>query len=51
VAVNDALKSKPELINEAPYADGWMIVLRPSSKTEIAELMDAAAYDAFLGTL
>ena len=51
VAVNDALKTKPELVNDAPYGDGWMIVLRPAAGTELASLMDAAAYDAFLGTI
>jgi len=51
VAVNEALKDKPELVNEAPYGDGWMIVLRPASGAEVASLMDAAAYDAFLGTI
>ena len=51
VAVNDALKSKPELVNDAPYGDGWMIVLRPAASKEVAALMDAAAYEAFLGTL
>ena len=51
VAVNDALKTKPELVNEAPYGDGWMIVLKPAAGTELASLMDAAAYDAFLGTI
>jgi glycine cleavage system H protein len=51
VAVNDALKGKPELVNDAPYGDGWMIVLRPAASSEVAALMDAAAYEAFLGTL
>ena len=51
VAVNDALKTKPELVNEAPYGEGWMIVLRPSVSAELAALLDAAAYDAFLGTI
>ena len=44
-----ALTDKPELVNEAPYDKGWMIVLAPSGKLE--GLMDAAAYEAFLATL
>ena len=51
VAVNSALIAKPELVNETPYGDGWMLVLRPSSLADLASLMDAAAYEAFLGTL
>ncbi len=49
VEVNAALTDKPELVNEAPYDKGWMIVLAPSGKLE--GLMDAAAYEAFLATL
>ncbi|MDQ3033742.1 MAG: glycine cleavage system protein GcvH [Myxococcota bacterium] len=49
VAVNDALEGKPELVNESPYEGGWMVVIKSSS--DLSELMDAAAYEAFLGTL
>lgn len=49
VAINDALEGKPELVNEGPYEGGWMILLKPSS--DLSGLMDAAAYEAFLGTL
>lgn len=50
VEVNEALADKPELVNEDPHADGWMVRLRidPSAE-EIGELMDAAAYEAFAG--
>jgi glycine cleavage system H protein len=51
VEVNAALANKPELVNDSPYGQGWMIVLRPSSEDELAGLLDAAAYEAFLGTL
>ena len=51
VEINAALENAPELVNEAPYGDGWMLVLRPSSLADLASLMDAAAYEAFLGTL
>ncbi len=49
--VNGALDDQPELVNDSPYADGWMLVIEPSSKAEVDGLMDAAAYEAFLGTL
>ena len=51
VEVNPALADKPELVNEAPYGSGWMIVLRPSDRTQLSALLDAAGYEAFLGTL
>ncbi|HVY22848.1 MAG TPA: glycine cleavage system protein GcvH [Steroidobacteraceae bacterium] len=45
-AVNDALNGRPELINESPYGDGWLMKLRPSDKTELEKLLDATAYKA-----
>lgn len=52
VAINDALKDAPEKVNEAPYGDGWMIVIETAgTSSELDGLMDAAAYGAFLGTL
>jgi len=49
VEINGALDGKPELVNEGPYDKGWMIVLETSSSLDA--LMDAAAYEAYLGTL
>lgn len=51
VEVNDELESSPEAVNEAPYEDGWMVVIKPSDPAEIERLMDAGAYEEFLGTL
>lgn len=51
VEVNGALEGKPELVNDATYAGGWMLVLRPANPAELDGLMDAAAYEAFLGSL
>ncbi|MBA3541110.1 MAG: glycine cleavage system protein GcvH [Deltaproteobacteria bacterium] len=44
LAVNPALKDKPELVNSAPYVDGWMIELEVTDKAEVDELMAADAY-------
>lgn len=50
--VNERLASQPELVNESPYADGWLLEVRPSSLTaDIKNLLDARAYAEFLGTL
>jgi glycine cleavage system H protein len=48
VAVNDALKDKPELINDDPYGEGWIVKVRLSDAAEADELLDAAAYEATL---
>lgn len=47
-AVNAALDSAPELVNTAPYTDGWMYELRPSTEGAFDGLMDVAAYRATL---
>lgn len=49
--VNVALKDKPELINESPFADGWIMKIKASAPEEFDTLMDAAAYEAFTKTL
>ncbi|MDH5490991.1 MAG: glycine cleavage system protein GcvH [Myxococcales bacterium] len=51
VELNAELEASPELVNEAPYEQGWMLLLRPSEPGELRQLMDAAAYEEYLGTL
>ncbi|HKO93972.1 MAG TPA: glycine cleavage system protein GcvH [Polyangiaceae bacterium] len=51
VEVNQQLRDKPELVNDGPYAAGWMLRIRPANPAELSELMDAAQYTAYLGTL
>ncbi|HEJ2566246.1 glycine cleavage system protein GcvH [Pseudomonas aeruginosa] len=48
VEVNQALSDNPELVNESPLADGWFFRIRPENPEALADLMDQAAYDAFL---
>jgi glycine cleavage system H protein len=48
VAVNDQIAEHPELLNEDPYGDGWLVRVRLSDTAEADELMDAAAYRAML---
>lgn len=48
VGTNGALAEAPELVNEKPYGDGWLIRIDPSAATELDELMDANAYRQFL---
>lgn len=47
VEVNAALADTPELVNQAPYGDGWIFVVEMSAPDEVDALMDAAAYRAF----
>lgn len=50
VEVNEALADSPELVNEDPHGDGWMVRLRIDPESpELGELMDAEAYEAFAG--
>lgn len=51
VEVNPALQSSPEMVNESPYGDGWMVVIQVSDAGALGELLDADAYAAFLGSL
>ena len=44
VAVNEALEDTPELVNQDPYGDGWMVQMRPAPEASFDNLMDAAAY-------
>ncbi|HVS52899.1 MAG TPA: glycine cleavage system protein GcvH [Opitutaceae bacterium] len=44
IAVNSALEGAPETVNRAPYADGWMIKLKPLDASAATSLLDAAAY-------
>ena len=44
VAVNGALEDAPELINNSPYTDGWMIQVKPDDPSEIESLMTKDAY-------
>jgi glycine cleavage system H protein len=39
--VNDEVQSKPELLNEDPFAKGWLIVVKPENlQAELSNLMD-----------
>jgi len=48
VAVNEALKDTPELINDQPYADGWMVTVKMSDPSELDNLMSADEYKNYL---
>ncbi|WP_324663764.1 glycine cleavage system protein GcvH [Haloarcula sediminis] len=43
-AVNEALFEKPELLNEDPFGEGWMLELELGDESELDGLLDADAY-------
>lgn len=49
VAVNDALTAHPELVNDDPYGEGWMLRLRLQDPASAETLLDAAAYRDTIG--
>ena len=49
--VNDELPNSPEVINEDPYGDGWLVRLQPKNVAEVEELLDSDAYEALVGEL
>ena len=43
-AVNDALADQPELVNEGPFDDGWMVEVELADDSGLDELLSAEAY-------
>jgi len=48
VEANDTLADSPELVNQDPYGDGWIMRIQVSDASELGELLDAEAYEATL---
>ena len=46
--VNEALTNAPEKVNDAPYADGWMIRVKMSVPADADSLLGSAAYEELL---
>jgi glycine cleavage system H protein len=44
---NPLIEERPELVNEQPYGDGWLVVVAADDPEAIGGLLDAAAYRAF----
>src|SRR5690606_2005277 len=44
VALNEGLEANPEIVNEDPYGEGWMVKVELSDASQLDDLMDAAAY-------
>jgi glycine cleavage system H protein len=46
VEVNQKAVDGPEVVNEDPYGDGWLIRIRMSDPAEVEQLLDVSAYRA-----
>ena len=42
---NGALEERPELVNEQPYGDGWLVAIDPSDVGELDAMLDRAGYE------
>ena len=49
VEVNEALEEAPELVNQDPFGEGWMIKVRLSNVEDFNALLDAQSYQASCG--
>lgn len=49
IAINPALEDSPQLVNESPYGEGWMIDVKPADPTEMDALLNKQAYLEMLG--
>ncbi|HNZ96090.1 MAG: glycine cleavage system protein GcvH [Acidobacteria bacterium] len=48
VEANERLKDDPELINDDPHGDGWLVKVKFSSASDLDDLMDADAYEEYV---
>ena len=48
VEVNEDLLDSPELINEDPYGDGWLVEIEFNNEEELNELMDNEEYEDYI---
>ena len=49
--VNGRLAQEPELVNNDPFGDGWMLRVNMSDPAELDGLLDASSYEEYIGQL
>ena len=47
--INEVINDQPELVNNDPYGDGWMIKISVANYAELETLLDSDAYQALVG--
>lgn len=48
IAINEALRDNPGLINEAAESEGWILKLKPSQAHEFSQLMELSEYQSLV---
>jgi len=48
IALNEALPDAPDTVNSDPYGAAWMVKIELSNPSELDNLLDASAYEAFI---
>jgi len=46
---NESLNNNPELINESPYDEGWIIKMKVENSDQLSELLDSKSYSEITG--
>ncbi len=49
VEVNEKLESEPELVNNDPYGEGWMVKIKINDPSQVNGLLDLTAYEKITG--
>ncbi len=49
VEINEKLLEHPELINQSPYEEGWIVKIKPSNPEQIDSLLSKDQYDELVG--
>jgi glycine cleavage system H protein len=49
IEFNEEIESSPELVNDDPYGNGWMIKIKVSNPSDLDDLLDAEAYKEIVG--
>jgi glycine cleavage system H protein len=48
VEINEALEDSPELVNQDPFGEAWLVRIAIANPAELDDLMDAKAYEAYV---
>lgn len=48
VEVNGSLEARPEIVNQDPMGEGWLVRMRPRDPSQIEQLMSLADYEKYL---
>ena len=49
--INELLEDSPEMVNQDPYGEAWLVRITIAEPAELADLLDAGAYKSYVETL